>query len=140
MLRLSVSLGFLAEQIFYLTSVEKPLTWQPGVRALAGSATAEGSKGFSPSRLLFISDFVAILRKQYVLLFRCFKVHVFLSLCAQADAEIRGINRCYLKRLIYGQLNNMPISSDLIGNQGTFFLSAVKFYYIFFPVNSCQIT
>lgn len=44
-----------------------------------------------------------------------------MSPCVQVDAEIWGINRCYLKKLIYGQLNNMPINPDLIGNQGTFF-------------------
>lgn len=59
-----------------------------------------------------------------------------MSPCVQVDAEIWGINRCYLKKLIYGQLNNMPINPDLIGNQGTFFLSAMQFHYSPFSFSS----
>lgn len=61
---------------------------------LTGSAAGEGSQSFSSSWLLSISDFVAVLREQFVLLFSCFKVCV--SLCVQVDAEIWGINRSYL--------------------------------------------
>lgn len=47
---------------------------------LAGSGTAECSQSFPPSWHPFISDFVAILRKQFVLLFSCSRfVNVSLS-------------------------------------------------------------
>lgn len=115
--------GILGKADVLLDVREAPVLAVRGL-GLTGSAAGEVSQSFSPSWLLSISNFVAVLREHFVLLFSCFKVCV--SLCVQVDAEIWGINRCYLKKLIYGQLNNMPINPDLIGNQGTFFfLSAM---------------
>lgn len=87
------------------------------VQGLGGSAWEEGSRAF-----LFTASphftFCCSFKKAVRIAFQPFQGT--LSLSAQADAKVWGINRCYLKKLIYGQLNNTPVSSDLIGNRGTF--------------------
>lgn len=46
-----------------------------------------------------------------------------------------GVNRCYLRKLICGQLNTVPVSLDLVGRGELVFLSAMKFSYSPFPFN-----